>query len=345
MSATLHSTIINDLKLLFHCPAVMDSRNIVRSYSSMGKSHTFKRFLSRSTAPKTSSRGSNTEHHDRVNIIYNACKKMSVSGFSCCVFVNFKAQADSVVSDLIRLNSKETITDGVEVVFMDIRKHYSGLDQQKLEDIERVLTNPTEECGPMTVVITLGLGLGVDFKRLGIVIHYEYPTSISRIVQEWGRAGRSQNIPSACLTFYSVMELKGFRDLADSKSPSTGRLPPLPSLSKLVQDGLYLFADLVRGKKAEEDHVSLSSSISTRLGRWSSLWLKTPSNSSIQSSFLEKWKALGALSEKAMALSLKFPRVSLYHKKMTIRMTTDNRYGKYFRALSPTFVGMFSRQF
>lgn len=266
-------------------------------------------------APKTA----RDEHQYRVSTIFAACRAAFLSGFSSCVYVNYKSDADHLSRDLKRL----CIAANSELRTLEIHKHYTGMDQAELRATEKLLTSDEEDANPVVVVATLGLGVGLDFKRVAFVAHYTCPTSVSRISQEWGRAGRGPNVPIMCLTFYSRDEILSMRKVVLTESPVAGRDQPMPQVRDLVSRGLSLLRSILESRVKGFDHIRIRSNEATALGSWAALWLKTPALSSL--SFPEKWDAVQGLSANTMTFCAELPWFSFHFSKVTARITVTKR--------------------
>lgn len=137
----------------------------------------------------------------------------------------------------------------------------------ELRKIEQMFLCHTDDDSfvPAVVVATLGLGVGLDFISTAVVVHYNCPTSIERLTQEWGRSGRAKSTPKICLTFYSDEELNDLKYVIHSESHLVGASQAVFSAERVAMNGLKLIEDLMKKEELYGDHVRLGSHVSTRL--------------------------------------------------------------------------------
>ncbi|RGB29050.1 P-loop containing nucleoside triphosphate hydrolase protein, partial [Rhizophagus diaphanus] len=76
--------------------------------------------------------------------------------------------------------------------------YYSSLDS---EEKKRKLKSWKENTIQL-MIATNAFGMGLNDKKVRLVIHYSFPLSIGNLVQETGRAGRDHN-PAKCIIFYT----------------------------------------------------------------------------------------------------------------------------------------------
>lgn len=254
--------------------------------------------------------------------------------------MNYKTDAEHLSRDLQRL----CFADQPDLSAMEIHKHYTGMDQTSLKATEKILTSTEREICPIVVVATLGLGVGLDLKRVAFVAHYTFPTSVSRISQEWGRAGRGPKIPVVCLTFNSKEELSSVQKVVLTQSPVAERNQAMLKAGDLVLKGLSLLRCIVEGRITGSDHIRLQSHESTALGSWAALWLKKPALSCL--SFLEKWGAVRSLSAITMTFCAELPWLSFHFAKVTARIVACNEeLKKSFRQVRISFEEHFGETF
>ena len=73
---------------------------------------------------------------------------------------------------------------------------------QKQMNQEAFINNETQ-----VMVATSAFGMGVDKDDIGLIIHYQTPSSLEEYLQEAGRAGRDEKIKGKCITLYDDSDI------------------------------------------------------------------------------------------------------------------------------------------
>lgn len=221
----------------------------------------YTRLVRRSLEPGYGQKGSESalkEHCYCVETILDRGLTSFSQGFSSCVYVNYKSDADEICFDKKRILNEKRRRDKSFVENMVIWRHYNGIDEPELREIENALCNPGKDNVPIVTIATLGLGVVVDFKNVSFVSHYTCPTSFSRIFQEWGRAGRGINVPKVGLTFYSQVELDNLHLLQARQNNILGKKCPTVR-KRLIQEGITILTGTMESCKPGASHLRSSS--------------------------------------------------------------------------------------
>lgn len=253
----------------------------------------------------------------------SSCEAAFQSGFSSCVYANFKDDVERLRQEFLSLSLRRRHESNGN---MDQSKqiHHSSMNAGTLLEVESLLTSEGMYKDPVIVIATFGLGHVIYLRKVGSARHYSCPGSLTRIVQEWGRSGRGNRVSSFCMTFYSREEMNGLRQIAEEGSRNVATSPPFPDLRELVSKGIRLSQELLNSRRSSDDHIKLTDYESTKLSRWASLWLRVPTLTSSAISFYQKWTAMELLTEKAMPFCPNFPKLSFFYQKATTRFHASN---------------------
>ncbi|QNM86756.1 RecQ family ATP-dependent DNA helicase [Polaribacter pectinis] len=129
--------------------------------------------------------------------------------------------------------------------FLNANNFKSGFYNAGLSSIEKKIsfTNWMTEKTPI-IVATNAFGMGIDKPNVGIVVHYNLPTSIENYVQETGRAGRNNKKSFAAL-------LQNENDILLFKKQTEKSLPSITDI-KEVHRKLYQYFRIANGEIFEE---------------------------------------------------------------------------------------------
>lgn len=104
---------------------------------------------------------------------------------------------------------------------------------------ERVLDRFTNGPDDLQVVVaTKAFGMGIDNRKVVLVVHYNHPDSLSDYYQQAGRAGRDRSRRAMAITLFDKSDRKQHEFLHDTNMLSTGNLNGL--LEVASEDGLSL---------------------------------------------------------------------------------------------------------
>lgn len=211
-----------------------------------------------------------------------------------------------------------------------IKVHYSGLseDRSELQRIENYWCTENRNCtthlGPIVVVATLGLGLGIDCTNVGLVVHYTPPSSFSRWRQETLRAARRYSARGLSFMFYSISDFYAIErriyptrliSLGCRRGAGTGSadITTKTSLSRALNIFRYLWN---KGRKGRM--VVLSGTESTALYSIAVDWHGFPRTACHLLSFKVKRATLEWISGKLTAQASSFPQLHLFSLKVTL---------------------------
>ncbi|MBK7106152.1 MAG: RecQ family ATP-dependent DNA helicase [Ignavibacteriae bacterium] len=124
--------------------------------------------------------------------------------------VLFDKNKKEKIAEILRENKTPTI------IYSSTRKHAEQLSQflnlQKItnefyhagltNELRRIIQDNFINGRTNIIVATNAFGMGIDKKNIGLVIHYNIPSSIENLYQEFGRAGRN-GAESKAILFYS----------------------------------------------------------------------------------------------------------------------------------------------
>ncbi|MCI2228187.1 RecQ family ATP-dependent DNA helicase [Polaribacter sp. MSW13] len=171
---------------------------------------------------------------------------------------NLAYQIFTVEDKLLRLQQIFTKTKSPAIVYVNSRKkteeisNYLNANHFKssfyhggLSPIEkqRSFTNWMIEETPI-IVATNAFGMGIDKPNVGLVIHYNLPSSIENYIQETGRAGRNGKKSFAVL-------LQNENDVFLFKEQIKKSLPNIPEI-KEIHKKLYQHFHIANGEILEE---------------------------------------------------------------------------------------------
>ena len=144
---------------------------------------------------------------------------------------------------IVYVNSRKRT---VEIAnFLTANNFKSSFYHAGLSAVEKQLsfTNWMTEKTPI-IVATNAFGMGIDKPNVGIVVHYNLPSSIENYVQETGRAGRNNKKSFAAL-------LHNENDLLLFKEQTEKRLPNIADI-KEVHRKIYQYFRIANGELLEE---------------------------------------------------------------------------------------------
>ena len=104
---------------------------------------------------------------------------------SSIIFVNTRAQAESLFQSLWKINNKK----------LNIAVHHGSLEKQLRIKIEKKMFDGDINC----IVATSSLELGLDWGDVSLVIQVGAPKGISRMIQRIGRSNHKIDLPSKAL--------------------------------------------------------------------------------------------------------------------------------------------------
>jgi ATP-dependent DNA helicase RecQ len=216
----------------------------------------------------------NTENkQDKLIQIFTKFKKPAI------VYVNRRKNAYEIATLLNSNNFKASF-------------YHAGLQK---EEKETAFKNWMNETTPI-MVATNAFGMGIDKSNIGLVVHYNLPSSTENYVQESGRAGRNTEKAFAIL-------LKNENDILLFKEQINKNLPSLQDI-KTIHKKLYQHFQISLGE-VQEDFFNFN-----------------------LLEFCEKYQFSVAIVENVLAILKNHQIIELeknYKKKSTVQCITNSR--------------------
>lgn len=179
LSATLREERSKQLSTTYELP---ESEVVVQRVEGLFDPITAFKFLVRPISPDSSPKTSHLrkkEHNFRTNEIFFLCRNTVMVRFSSCIYANTKRDRDVICRDLEKL-----FTGDDHLRTYTVHCHYTGIDPDDLRKTEDIILDLSMDGKAVVVVATLGLGVGFDFTRIGLLVHCQCPSSTSRLCQD-----------------------------------------------------------------------------------------------------------------------------------------------------------------